>query len=165
MNLLAAIACFIKVVETGSIVGAAKNLGVSAPAVSQTINRLEEHLGARLLQRTTRSMALTENGALYFARVQRIASDLDSAQMAISTGETELQGRLCIAASSAFGRHVLAPLIAGFAERHPRLALELRTTDGISTSRTCEIGLSQHGGIDYHGLVYLVDRVTGAKAL
>ena len=130
MNLLAAIACFIKVVETGSIVGAAKNLGISAPAVSQTINRLEEHLGARLLQRTTRSMALTENGALYFARVQRIASDLDSAQMAISTGETELQGRLCIAASSAFGRHVLAPLIAGFAERHPRLALELRTTDG-----------------------------------
>ena len=130
MNLLAAIASFIKVVETGSIVGAAKNLGLSAAAVSQTINRLEEHLGARLLHRTTRSMALTESGALYYARVRRVAADLESAQMAISAGETELQGRLCIASTSAFGRHVLAPLIAGFAARHPRLRLELCTTDG-----------------------------------
>ena len=90
MNLLAAITSFIKVVETGSIVGAAKNLGLSAAAVSQTINRLEEHLGVRLLQRTTRSMALTENGATYYARVQHIAADLESAQLAISAGETEL---------------------------------------------------------------------------
>lgn len=130
MNLLAAITSFIKVVETGSIVGAAKNLGLSAAAVSQTINRLEEHLGVRLLQRTTRSMALTENGATYYARVQHIAADLESAQLAISAGETELQGRLCIASTSAFGRHVLAPLIAGFANRYPRLILELCTTDG-----------------------------------
>lgn len=130
MNLLAAITSFIKVVETGSIVGAAKNLGLSAAAVSQTINRLEEHLGARLLQRTTRSMALTEHGTIYYERVRHIASDLESAHMAISTGETELQGRLCIASTSAFGRHVLAPLIAGFANRYPRLTLELCTTDG-----------------------------------
>ena len=130
MNLLAAIASFIKVVETGSIVGAAKQLGISAAAVSQTINRLEEHLGTRLLQRTTRSMALTENGTLYYARVRHIATDLESAQIAISNGETGLQGRLCIASTSAFGRHVLAPLIAGFAARYPRLRLELYTTDG-----------------------------------
>ena len=130
MNLLAAIASFIKVVETGSIVGAARNLGLSAAAVSQTINRLEEHLGTRLLQRTTRSMAMTENGALYYAKVRRIASDLEAAQMAISTDDSELQGRLCIASTSAFGRHVLAPLIAGFAARYPRLSLELCTTDG-----------------------------------
>ncbi|MBJ2258581.1 LysR family transcriptional regulator [Pseudomonas psychrophila] len=130
MNLLAAITSFIKVVETGSIVGAAKHLGLSAAAVSQTINRLEEHLGARLLQRTTRSMALTEHGTIYYERVRHIASDLESAHMAISTGETELQGRLCIASTSAFGRHVLAPLIAGFANCYPRLTLELCTTDG-----------------------------------
>ena len=130
MNLLAAISSFIKVVETGSIVGAAKNLGLSAAAVSQTINRLEEHLGVRLLHRTTRSMALTEKGALYYAKVRRVAADLESAQMAISTGDTELQGRLCIASTSAFGRHVLAPLIAGFSARHPGLRLELCTTDG-----------------------------------
>lgn len=130
VNLLAAIASFIKVVETGSIVGAARNLGLSAAAVSQTLNRLEEHLGTRLLQRTTRRMALTENGALYYAKVRRIASDLEAAQMAIRTDDNELQGRLCIASTSAFGRHVVAPLIAGFAARYPRLALELCISDG-----------------------------------
>ena len=109
MNLLAAIASFIKVVESGSIVGAAKILGVSAAAVSQTINRLEAHLGVRLLQRTTRSMALTENGAVYYEKVKRIAADLESAQSSISNEETQLQGRLSIASTCAFGRHVLAP--------------------------------------------------------
>jgi DNA-binding transcriptional LysR family regulator len=129
MNLLAAIASFIKVVESGSIVGAAKSLGVSAAAVSQTLNRLETHLGVRLLQRTTRSLALTENGAVYYEKVRRIAQDLESAQSAISSDETELQGRLSIASTAAFGRHVLAPLIAGFAAQHPRLLIELSTTD------------------------------------
>jgi DNA-binding transcriptional LysR family regulator len=130
MNLLAAIASFIKVVEAGSIVGAAKTLGVSAAAVSQTLNRLEMHLGVRLLQRTTRSMALTENGALYYEKVRRIAADLESAQSAIIRDQGELQGRLSIASTSAFGRHVLAPLLAGFAELHPRLLVELSTTNG-----------------------------------
>lgn len=129
MNLLAAIASFIKVVEAGSIVGAAKALGVSAAAVSQTLNRLEAHLGVRLLQRTTRSMALTENGAVYYDKVKRIAADLESAQSSISNEQTELQGRLSIASTSAFGRHVLAPLIAGFAALHPRLLLELSNTN------------------------------------
>jgi DNA-binding transcriptional LysR family regulator len=130
MNLLAAIASFIKVVESGSIVGAAKALGVSAAAVSQTINRLETHLGVRLLQRTTRRMALTENGAVYYEKVKRIAADLESAQSSINRDDSELQGRLSIASTSAFGRHVLAPLIAGFAAQHPRLLIELSTTDG-----------------------------------
>lgn len=129
MDLFAAITSFIKVVEAGSIAGAAKNLGISAAAVSQTLHRLEAHLGTRLLQRTTRSMALTENGAVYYAKVQRITSDLASAHRAISHTDAEFQGRLCIASTSAFGRHVLAPLIAGFATRYPRLTLELSTTD------------------------------------
>lgn len=130
MNLLAAIASFIKVVESGSIVGAAKILGVSAAAVSQTINRLEAHLGVRLLQRTTRSMALTENGAVYYEKVRRIAADLEAAQSSISSDDSELQGRLSIASTSAFGRHVLASLIAGFAALHPRLLIELSTSNG-----------------------------------
>lgn len=130
MNLLAAIASFIKVVESGSIVGAAKTLGVSAAAVSQTINRLEAHLGVRLLQRTTRSMALTENGAVYYEKVRKIAADLEAAQSSISCAETELQGRLSIASTSAFGRHVLASLIASFGAQHPRLLIELSTTNG-----------------------------------
>ncbi|VEF11465.1 LysR family transcriptional regulator [Pseudomonas fluorescens] len=130
MNLLAAIASFIKVVESGSIVAAAKALGVSAAAVSQTLNRLETHLGVRLLQRTTRSMALTEPGAIYYAKVRQIAADLESAQSSITTRDGALQGRLSIASTRAFGRHVLAPLIAEFTLRHPSLLIELSTTDG-----------------------------------
>jgi len=84
----------------------------------------------RLLQRTTRSMALTENGAVYYEKVHRIAADLEAAQTSISSDETELQGRLSIASTSAFGRHVLASLIAGFAALHPRLLIELSTTNG-----------------------------------
>jgi len=129
MDLFAAINSFIKVVEAGSIAGAAKNLGLSAAAVSQTINRLETHLGTRLLQRTTRSMALTEDGNIYYAKVQRIVTDLELAHRAISHSDTELQGRFSIASTAAFGRHVLAPLVAGFASRHPRLTLELSITD------------------------------------
>ncbi|WP_426204225.1 LysR family transcriptional regulator [Pseudomonas sp. TWP3-1] len=129
MNLLGAIESFIKVVEAGSIVGAAKQLGVSAAAVSQTITRLETHLNTRLLQRTTRSMALTENGTLYYEKVRRIAHDLETAQSALSSTQAQLQGRLCIASTSAFGRHVLASVIAGFAAQHPQLMLELSTTD------------------------------------
>ncbi|KIF61620.1 MULTISPECIES: LysR family transcriptional regulator [Pseudomonas] len=129
MNLLGAIDCFIKVVEAGSIVGAAKTLGVSAAAVSQTLGRLETHLDTRLLQRTTRSMALTESGSVYFEKVKRIALDLESAQSAISHAQTQLQGHLSIASTAGFGRHVLAPVIAGFAERYPQLTLELSTTD------------------------------------
>ncbi|MCL9799994.1 LysR family transcriptional regulator [Pseudomonas sp. AKS31] len=142
MNLLAAIACFIKVVESGSIVGAAKILGVSAAAVSQTLNRLETHLGVRLLQRTTRSMALTENGAVYYEKVRRIAADLEAAQSSISRDERELQGRLSIASTSAFGRHVLAALIAGFAAQHPRLLIELSTTNGKINHIQDDIDLS-----------------------
>lgn len=129
MNLLGAIDSFIKVVEAGSIVGAAKTLGVSAAAVSQTLNRLETHLDTRLLQRTTRSMALTENGALYYEKVKRIAGDLESAHSAIASAQSQLQGRLCIASTSAFGRHVLAAVIAGFTVRYPQLIVELSTTD------------------------------------
>lgn len=129
MDLFAAINSFIKVVEAGSIAGAAKNLGLSAAAVSQTINRLEAHLGTRLLQRTTRSMALTEDGALYYAKVQRIVTDVELAHRAISHSDSELQGRLSIASTAAFGRHVVAPLVAGFATRYPRLTLELNITD------------------------------------
>ncbi|UQS16674.1 LysR family transcriptional regulator [Pseudomonas sp. HS6] len=129
MNLLGAIDCFIKVVEAGSIVGAAKILGVSAAAVSQTLTRLETHLDTRLLQRTTRSMALTESGSIYFEKVKRIALDLESAQSAISHAQTQLQGHLSIASTAGFGRHILGPVIAGFAERYPQLTLELSTTD------------------------------------
>lgn len=128
MNLLGSINSFIRVVETGSIAAAARALGISAAAVSQNIARLEAHLDIRLLSRTTRSMALTESGSLYYDKVRHIPRDLDVARQA-ATAATEPQGQLCIATTAAFGRHVLAPLLPGFKLAYPRLNLEVISTD------------------------------------
>nr|WP_314490773.1 LysR family transcriptional regulator [uncultured Pseudomonas sp.] len=129
MDLLNAIRSFIKVVEAGSLAGGARSLGVSPAAVSQTLARLERHLQTRLLSRTTRSMALTAAGALYYERVRHVERELDQAGEALNTPDSEPHGRLCIASTSAFGRHVLAPLIPAFSERYPRLSIELLTND------------------------------------
>ena len=129
MDLLNAIRSFVKVVEGGSIAAGARSLGVSPAAVSQNIARLETHLQARLLARTTRTMALTASGSLYYDKVRHIERDLALAQQAVSTPDSEPKGRLCIASTSAFGRHVLAPLIPAFCARYPQLSLELITTD------------------------------------
>jgi DNA-binding transcriptional LysR family regulator len=129
MDLLNAIRSFIKVVEAGSIAGGARALGLSPAAVSQNLARLEAHLQVRLLSRTTRSMALTPAGSLYYERVRHIERDLAMAEQAVTTPDSEPQGRLCIASSSAFGRHVLAPLIPAFAARYPQLSIELMMTD------------------------------------
>ena len=103
--------------------------GISATAVGQNINRLEAHLGVRLLNRSTRQLALSEAGALYLAQVRHIEADLARAQAMVTSGDIEPAGPLRIASSSAFGRHVLAPLLPSLQQRYPQLQLELRLTD------------------------------------
>ncbi|MDG9883067.1 LysR family transcriptional regulator [Pseudomonas sp. GD04058] len=129
MNLLGLIKSFIKVVEAGSIAGGARSLGLSAAAVSQNIARLEAHLQVRLLSRTTRSMVLTPSGSLYYDKVRLIERDLEEAQLAVTATDSEPRGRLCIATSSAFGRHVLARLIPPFSALYPHLSIEMLTSD------------------------------------
>ncbi|WP_277372237.1 LysR family transcriptional regulator [Pseudomonas sp. AA-38] len=121
---------FVKAVESGSIAAGARLLGISAAAASQNIARLEQSLGVRLLTRTTRRLALTDAGASYFERVQGALQELELARAAVADLQDEPRGLLRIAASAAFGRHVLAPLIPGFMARHPRIRCELLTTDG-----------------------------------
>lgn len=129
MDTLRGIECFVKAVEGGSIAAAARRLGISAAATSQNIARLEAYLGVRLLTRTTRSMALTDAGRVYYDKVAQLVHELELARAAVTDVHQELQGRLCIASTAAFGRHVLAPLIPAFSQRYPRLELELSTTD------------------------------------
>jgi len=120
---------FVKAVESGSIAAGARLLGISAAAASQNIARLEQGLGLRLLTRTTRRLALTDAGSLYFERVQAVLQELELARAAIADLQDEPRGQLRIAASAAFGRHVLAPLLPGFMAQHPRIRCELLTTD------------------------------------
>ncbi|WP_407715393.1 LysR family transcriptional regulator [Comamonas testosteroni] len=126
---LRAIETFVKALEGGSIASAARQLGISPAAASQNIARLERELGTRLITRTTRSMALTEAGERYLARVAPVLDELEKAQSDLSLIHGELQGRLRIACMSAFGRHMLAPLLPAFTALHPRLELELLITD------------------------------------
>ncbi|NWA24929.1 LysR family transcriptional regulator [Pseudomonas gingeri] len=128
MDILGLINSYIRVVETGSIAAAARAQGMSAAAVSQSLARLEAHVGVRLLSRTTRSMALTESGARYFEKVRHIPGDIDLASQAAAVA-TEPQGGLCIATTAAFGRHVLAPLMPAFKAAYPRIDIELISTD------------------------------------
>lgn len=126
---LRAIETFVKALEGGSIASAARQMGISPAAASQNIARLERELGTRLITRTTRSMALTEAGERYLAGVAPVLAQLEQAQSDVSLLHGALQGRLRIACMSAFGRHVVAPLLPAFMAQHPRLELQLLVTD------------------------------------
>ena len=129
MDTLRGIESFVKAVESGSIAAAARLQGITAAAASQNIARLEQSLGVRLLNRTTRSLALTESGSLYFEQVRDVLRDLELACASATQLHEAPRGRLRIAASAAFGRHVVAPLLPAFTARYPHLACELLTTD------------------------------------
>lgn len=131
MNLLQAIRSFVRTVEAGSIAGGGRSLGISAAAVSQNIARLEAELGVRLLNRSPRRLALTERGQRYFDEVRAIDRQLDHARQAATGDDAEPAGRLRIACTGAFARHVLAPSLPALHARHPRLELELLVDDGL----------------------------------
>ena len=128
MDVLGLISNFIRVVEHGSIAAAARGKGMSPAAVSQSLSRLETHLGVRLISRTTRSMTLTESGKRYFEKVRHIPHDIDLASQAAAL-ETKPQGTLCIATTAAFGRYVIAPLMPAFKASFPDIDVELISTD------------------------------------
>lgn len=128
MDVLGLISNFICVVEHGSIAAAARGKGMSPAAVSQSLSRLETHLGVRLISRTTRSMTLTESGKRYFEKVRHIPHDIDLASQAAAL-ETKPQGTLCIATTAAFGRYVIAPLMPAFKASFPDIDVELISTD------------------------------------
>ena len=129
MNILQSIRSFVRTADAGSLAAAARSLGISPAAVGQNIARLEAHLGVRLFNRTTRSLALTERGARYLEEVRHIERDLQRAQAAVTDPDAVPQGRLRIASTSAFGRHVLAPMLPALQARYPGLAIELLLAD------------------------------------
>ncbi|NJC36696.1 DNA-binding transcriptional LysR family regulator [Xanthomonas arboricola] len=129
MNILQSIRSFVSTVDAGSIAGGAKLLGISAAAVSQNIARLEQHLGVRLLHRTTRSLALTERGTLYFEQVRQLERDLERARQSVAGPQQAPAGRLRVASTAAFARHVLAPMLPALRQQYPQLEIELLCTD------------------------------------
>jgi DNA-binding transcriptional LysR family regulator len=124
----AGLAAFVRTIETGSFSDAARLLGASPSAVSKSVARLEARLGVRLIQRSTRTLALTAEGALYFERVAPLIQALADAEQALRTPD-DVSGLLRVAAPSDLGRTVFAGWAERFARAHPRLKLELRIAD------------------------------------
>ena len=120
---------FARVVEKGGFSAAARSLGLTPSAVSKLIGRLEQRLGTRLLARTTRALTLTEEGAVYHRASLRILQELNEADHAVATGMA--RDRIRINASLPFGTVFAATAIAGFAQRHPNLTLDLSFTDEV----------------------------------
>jgi len=124
----AGLAAFVRTIETGSFSDAARLLGASPSAVSKSVARLEARLGVRLIQRSTRTLALTAEGALYFERVAPLVQALADAEQALRTPD-DVSGLLRVAAPSDLGRTVFAGWAERFARAHPRLKLELGIAD------------------------------------
>ncbi len=120
---------FVAVADLRGFAPAARKLGLSAPAVTRLIAALEDRLGARLLQRTTRSVALTDAGARYLERARRILADIEEAEGA-AEGENSLpRGRLVVSAPVGFGRLHVSPIMSEYLKRYNDVSAELRLSD------------------------------------
>jgi DNA-binding transcriptional LysR family regulator len=119
---------FVEVADAGGVTAAARRLGLPKSIVSRRLVRLEQHLGAQLLTRTTRGAALTEAGASFREYAARVVAEFDAAREAISP-EGEVCGRLRIAAPLTFGPTHLAPVLCDLARRHPKLQVRAAYSD------------------------------------
>lgn len=125
MDRLLSMRVFQRVADEGGFAAAARVLEISAPMVTRLVADLEDHLGTRLLQRSTRRLALTEAGQAYLARVRHILQDIAEADAAASRQTEELAGLLRVHAPPVLASYVLAPLLAGFHALYPRVVLDL----------------------------------------
>jgi DNA-binding transcriptional LysR family regulator len=131
MDRLASIAAFNAVVEAGSFVRAAERLGTSTSTLSRQIAELEQHLGARLLNRTTRKLSLTEGGQAFYERAVQLLAELQEAEAVASSSAAAPRGTLRLTCSHAMGVQRIAPAIASFVARHPEVRFEVSVLDRI----------------------------------
>ncbi len=129
MDRLAELEAFAAVAETGGFTLAARALGRTTSAVSKQVRALEERLGVRLLNRTTRRVSLTEVGAAFRERVRGVLDDLETAELAVGELQAEPRGVLRLGAPMDFGRLGLAESLARFAADHPELQLQIELAD------------------------------------
>ncbi len=129
MDRLQAIIAFAKVVESGSFARAAERLDVSVSSVSRQVADLEAHLDARLLNRTTRRLSLTESGRAFYERSLQLLVDLEEAEESASAGTARPRGTLRLTCGITFGVRHLAPAIAEFVARHPQMRFDVELSD------------------------------------
>lgn len=129
MDVLKSMTTFLRVVEAGSLSAAARDLGISQPAVSQQVSALEAHLNVRLINRTTREMTLTEAGRTYRQKAQHIIEAVQEAGEAVGGLTANLAGHLRIHAPAGFGQSHVADVAVAFQQRNPNVVIELILED------------------------------------
>ena len=131
MDKLACMRTFARVGELRSFTRAADALGLSRALVSEQVAELERHLGVRLLNRTTRKVALTADGAAFLERCERVFGEIEEAEQQLRAGRERPQGRLRVDVPIAFGRQLLLPALPQFRSRYPGIQLEVQLNDRI----------------------------------
>ena len=131
MDRWSAMQSFVRVVESGSFVAAAERLGMSTSSLSRQVGDLEQHLGARLLNRTTRRLSLTESGQAFYERSVALLSDLAEAEAIVGQSAVAPRGTLRLTCSYNMAEKRVAPAIAQFVERYPEVKFEVVVSDRI----------------------------------
>lgn len=131
MNNFSDIVAFVRVVEAHSFVAAAQTLGMSPSAISKAVSRLEERLGARLLNRTTRSLSLTDLGANFYERCREALSQLDQAESEVSEARGVPRGRLRVDVPVSLGRRLIVPALPRFIQQNPELTVQMSMNDRL----------------------------------
>ncbi|MCY1262710.1 HTH-type transcriptional regulator DmlR [compost metagenome] len=129
MNPVSELAFFTQLVRLGSLAATARELNLTPPAVSKRLAQLEQRLGVRLLNRTTRSISLTAEGELYLVNAQRILGEIEEMESQISSSRAEPKGLLRVNAPLGFGRTHVGPAISSFVTRYPEVEVQLQLTD------------------------------------
>lgn len=129
MDKLEAMTVFVRAVERGSFSAVARELNSSQPNVSKQIGALEAALGGKLFVRSTRKLALTDEGERYYEQCRQILAAVDTAEHSFKTGREEIAGALRVASSVSFGRSWLAPRLNAFLLQHPALRVHLQLSD------------------------------------
>lgn len=154
MDKIRAMQTFVAIVDQGSLTGAARMLESSLPATVRTLAMLEEALGVRLLNRTTRRHSLTEEGRAYLQSCRDILGAIDDAERRLSDQRSEAQGKLTVTASVLFGQQYVAPIVTRFLQQYPQVQCRLILLDRVVNllEEGIDVGL-RIGKLDDSGLV------------
>ena len=129
MNAISDLAFFVMLVKQGSLAAVARELGVTPPVVSTKLAKLEQRLGVRLLNRTTRRMSVTHEGELYYAEAVRILAEVEELESSVAESRAVPKGLLRVNATIGFGRQYIGPAISAFVRQFPQVEVQLQVTD------------------------------------
>ena len=131
METIAGLRIFVRVVEAGSFSEAGRQLGMAPSSISRQINELEDSLGSRLFQRTTRKLSLTEAGELYYESATSIVTEIDEAKLALSQLDGTPTGILRLNVPGSLSRRYMVPTLVAFQEKYPGVEIVLLASDQI----------------------------------